>query len=329
MATRKILQFDKSGAPVGMVEFDDSGRLSDLRIVPELLPIIQGYKNQDMVAPVLFKEAPQTTKESGKFPSFGSDAWFLQDASRALRAETQKVEFPNSEVAFSLVENALGFMIDNRELEEFALGREALMTIRTQMINKLLDLKEEWDAASQATLTSNYDAAVSGAAYDWAGAGKPVDHISAQQEVLRQQVGAYADTIIFSPGAWNLFRLNSNVKSYLYAAPTKGQGVLVSEEIAAAILQVKTVRVGKMVKKNAAGTVANVWDANQTDNVILAYTGSGMGEPTYGMKFSKKGYPKVESYYWNPNKSEVFDVQRLYQYKITLASAGQLIYSID
>lgn len=319
----------KNGAPAGLAEFDDSSVLSSLRVVPELVPIIQGYKNAEMVAPFLFKDAPLVAKENGKFPGFGKEAWKTYDASRALRGEFQYVDMPNTAIEYTLTENSLGFQLDDRELEEFALGREALMTVRTSMINQALDLKEEYLAASQATLTSNYTAPVSGADYDWGGAGKPVDHIVAQKEVVRQQIGKYPDTVIFSPNAWNKFRLNSSVKGYLYYAPGGApQSGLVSEEIAAAILEVKTVKVGKMVRTNDAGTASNVWDANQANNVVLAYTGEGMGEPTFGMKFAKQGYPRATSYYWQPTTSERFQVQRILQYKITLSAAGQLIYGI-
>jgi len=269
-----------------------------------------------------------SAKENGKFPAFGKEAWKTYDASRALRGLTQHVEMPNSSVEYTLTEQSLGFMIDERELEEFAMGREALMTIRTNMIQLALDLKEEYLAASQATLTGNYTAPVSGAAYDWAGAGKPVDHIVAQKEVVRGQIGLYPNTVIFSPTAWNLFRANSSVRGYLYFAPNGASAGLITEQIAAQILEVDTVRVGRMVRTNDAGTVANVWDVNQSSNVVLAYTGKGMGEPTFGMKFAKTGYPRATSYYDQARKSEAFEVQRILQHKITLAGAGQLIYSI-
>ena len=80
----KVLQFQPGTSNVaGTIEFDDS-QLSTLRVVPELLPLLQGYTNEAMVDSSLYIPVP-VGKEAGKFPAFGQEAFKLWDASRALR----------------------------------------------------------------------------------------------------------------------------------------------------------------------------------------------------------------------------------------------------
>ena len=91
-----------------MVEFDDAV-LTTLQVAPELLQIVQGYKNGQQVAPFLFKPAP-VTKEAGIFPAFGQDAWNLADAERQLRGQVQHVDAAVGNVTFKLTEAALGWI---------------------------------------------------------------------------------------------------------------------------------------------------------------------------------------------------------------------------
>lgn len=326
---KEILQFNQDGSiSRQMMEFDDTS-LTQLQVTPELLQVVQGYTNGDQIAGVLYRDTP-VGKEAGIFPAFGTEGWNLADAERQLRGAVQHVDVAVGNVTYLLKENALGFMIDRRELQNYAMGEDELSMIRTNMVNAQLAVKDEYDAALIATATGSYDAAVSGAGYDWASAGKPVDHILAQKEVVRQAIGAYPDTAVFDPTSWKLFRTNENVRSYLskYTAVGSSQAVTISEQLAADILEVKTVKVGRMVMKNAAGTVSDIWSVNQSGNVVLAYTGTGIATPTYGFKFKHRDYPIAEMYWSSANKSNVYDIQNLYQYKITLKKAGQLIYSI-
>ena len=314
-----------------MVEFDDAV-LTTLQVAPELLQIVQGYKNGQQVAPFLFKPAP-VTKEAGIFPAFGQDAWNLADAERQLRGQVQHVDAAVGNVTFKLTEAALGWMLDQRELDNYAMGAEELSTIRTNMVNRQLSVKNEYDAAYQATLVSNYSGntniAKNGASLDWVNSGKPVSDILNEKENVRDQVGVYPNTAIFDPYAWRLFRTNEDVRSYISKFTAPGpEPVIVNEQIAAAILEVDEVKVGKMVNKNAIGTVTDIWSVNQTGNVVLAYTGTGLEEPTYGLNFIHKEYPKATGYFSQPHKSTVYDIQNLYQFKVTLAAAGQLIYGI-
>jgi hypothetical protein len=213
------------------------------------------------------------------------------------------------------------------------------MTIRTAMVQSMLDVIEEKEAATLATTSTNYPAArgLNGAGYDWAGAGDPVDQILSLQDLIRQACGRKGDTVVFDPKAWRLFRTNAKVRSYAsayLASAGAPSAQLITTAIAASILEVKKVVVGEMVSKDAAGVVTDIWGSVQAGNCVIAYTGNGMLEPTFGMKIQKNGYPKAESYWSNEHKSEVFDVQRLYTHKVGLPdstgdfAAGGLIHSI-
>lgn len=339
--------FDAKGNIIAMpspAEFSEAV-LGTLRVSdPVVTDLVLGYKNEDMIRETLFPDVP-VTKETGKVPGVGREGMQQWNANRALRGKTNHMEFKTGSMSFELEEQSLGFMIDDREGEEWAVSMDNLKAIRQRAVNMAIDIIMELQAAVAATTSGNYPAAASGAGLGWAGAGDPVKDISVTaREVVRSQIGAYPNVCVFDPTAWNLFRTNEAVRSYLSKYVVTGglpSAAMVTEELAAAILMVDKVVVGKSIYVTSADagfgdtvTTKDTWATVQAGNVVLARTGIGIEEPTYGVRFTKKGYPQSSAYRWEPQHSDVYETQHIYQIKHALvnatskALAGQLIYSI-
>lgn len=336
--------FGENGQPQGKyVEFSNS-ELSRLQVVPELAAMVLGYKNQDMIRDFLFSSFPAVDKENGKLPVAGREGQTQQAVDRALRGKVNHMSFKSGSLEYTLAEASLGFMIDDREKDSWAITPEQLMTVRQNAVNEAIDVYQELQVATLATTSTNYPSATSGAAKKWATTGDPVYDTLTEREVVRKNIGKYPNVAIFDPTAWKLFRTNEAVRSYaskFVVGGGKPVATVISEQLAAQILEVENVYVGKSIyvstgtgAAGSANTTSDIWSTVQSGNLVLAYTGSGMLEPTYGLKVVKKGYPKTESYRLQANKSDVYETSHIYQYLPALVDsnsdflAGQLIYSI-
>lgn len=337
---KRILQFARgSGEVIGiedspLAQFSEASLATQRVSDPVVLTVMQGYSNEEMIRESLFGVV-EVEKEAGKFPAFGREGLLRFNTNRALRGQTNKMEIKQGSVSFELDEHSLGFALDSREMEEFAGGPDRLKMVRQGMVNYALDVDAEIDAATTATTAGSYTAAVSGAGFLWATSGDPVKDIIAQREVIRTQIGTYPDTAVFDPTAWKLFRTNDAVRSYISKFTAPGPtAAIITEQLAAVVLEVKRVMVGKGVfAAGAAGvgdspTMADIWSTVQAGNVVLAFTGLGIAVPTFGMQFRKRGYPRSTAFRWEIQHSDIYETQLIYQHKITLKQAGQLIYSI-
>jgi hypothetical protein len=331
---KRLLEF-KDGAPQRVVEFAGDSQLSALRIQDALLTtLVQGYKNEQMVASTLFPEVP-VKKEVTRFPAFGQEAFKIYDTSRALRGPVKKMEVTTNNMVLELDEHSMGFMLDDRELEEFAGTKDALMTIRLKMVSDALDLEREHAAAVLATSNGSYGTNNKiSAPSSWSTSGNPIEDILLGREAIRSAIGQYPNVCIFDPKAWRLFITNSIVRDYIKYTQT----AVVTEDIAATLLEIPTVKVGRAVYGIGSGggageTALTTYDAwspaeTQAGNVVLAWVGTGYGVPSFGYNAIKEGYPRATTYRWEPQFSDVCDEHRIYADVITMANAGFLLYNL-
>lgn len=341
---KRILQFARgTGIPAGFTgqsaEFSEAV-LATLRVSdPAITDLVLGYKNQNMIRQFIFPEFP-VEKEAGKLPGVGREGLQQWNLHRALQGKSNHMEFKTGSVSFELEEDSIGFMIDDREAEEWAVTRDSLIAIRQRAVNTAIDIGQELGAATLVNTAGNYaaGAANSGAAFNWAGSGDPVkDWFTYIREPIRQQIGAYPNRAVFDPSGWKLFRTNEAVRAYAskYVSPGGPTAVIITEQLAAIILEVEQVIVGRSVYVTSAAagfgdtvTTADIWGVVQTSNLAGFYSAVGIEEPTFGLKFIKRNYPQATSYRWEPQHSDVYETQHIYQQKITLKEAGALIYSI-
>lgn len=352
---QRILNF-QDGKPTGVVEFAGDNQLGLLRVAdPILTKLAQGYSNQRIVADKIFPTVP-SEKETGRFPAFGQEAFKIYDTKRPLRGLVKKMEVVQGNVLISLDEHSLGFLLDDREGQEFALGADALRAIRAGMVSDALNLERDYNAAVLCTTSGNFGSGNKATGAGWnnwgAGTDNPVSQILIARDKVRQATGRFPNVGIFDPTAWRLFRQNTIVRTMVQytagvgvgasgtaGAPAggPGTGMIITEQMAAYLLELEEVYVARSIYGygpgggvgEAALTVADTWSTVQSGNFFMCYRGKPeLMEPAFGYSFMKKDYPQVAAYRMDSNESDAYDEKRIYTDAVTLATAGFLGYSI-
>jgi hypothetical protein len=320
-----------------IVEFGDpvlaAARIQD----PILTTQSQGFRNTDLIGDLFFPMVP-TEKETGRFPAWGKEAWKLHFTKRSLRGEVAHMEAVQGYIKLEEDEHSLGFELDDREADEYAVGRESMMFTRQTMVDDALALEREINRAIALTTYGNYNAGnyQSGSGFAWNASGDPITHFQAGREAIRAKIGKYPNVAAFDPTAWNKFRNNAAVRDRIKYSGSFAERAMVSLAAAAELLEVDQVVVGKAVYTGTifpgagetAAVTGDVWGAVQAGNAILAYRALGIMTPGFGMGAAKKGYPKTTSYRWERTKSWVYETEQIYADVVTLKDAAYLMYGI-
>lgn len=283
--------------------------LKAVRVIdPILSTIAQGYRQQDLVGMNLFPMVPVSVS-GGQILEFSKEAFRAYSTARAPGGATKRIQFGHLGKPFALENHALDGLLPREHVRDAKivpgvdLGTRA---IRQTMAAMLLSL--EVSQASKALDAALYDAqhkvALAGASKWSDDASDPIKQIDDYKEAIRTSTGRYPNVVLMSASAFKAFRNNPKVIDRIKYV---NKGVL-TEDIAATLLGVDKVVVGKAVKADDAGTFTDVWG----NNVVLAYSalGSlGLEEPSYGYTYTMDGHPLVEeSYYDETHKSWIFPV---------------------
>jgi hypothetical protein len=277
-------------------------------IDPILTTVAQGYKQQDLVGSNLFPAVP-VRQSGGQVIEFGKEAFRLAATARAPGSAVKNVQFGHLGKPFALENHALSGLLPVEH------QRDAMVTPGIDLARRALNntmaillLTLEVQQAGLATNASNYDVdhKVTLAGTDkWSDpAGTPIEDIDTGREAVRASTGRYPNVVLFSAVAWKAFRNNPSVIERIKHV----QRGVITTEIAAMLLDVDRVVVGKAVSANAAGDFADVWG----NHVVLAYTaiGSlGAEEPSYGYTYTMEGHPAAEEpWYDRSHKAWQFPV---------------------
>ena len=325
-------------------EFAAESQLAQLRIAdPVATQLVQGYTNAAMIGDRLFTPV-KMSKETGRFPAFGKDAFFIPaNIKRDVGENVQRIQVQSGYVAMSLSEYALGAAIENRERNEWAGAPDLLLNGKLNMVAGKIALYREKLQAVLATTVGSYlsGLALSGASKKWGGSTPTGDAVKDMLDLIllvQSYNGIRPNLVWFSPAAWALWRRNPAVIDLLKFAGTPASPARVTVEGTASLLEVAEVQIGYAVygtglvtgdvNKDAA-TCAYLWDSVHTANAGCVIRGTGGGiEPAFGYTWERINSPVVESYYDNRTKSQVWDYEHFFDPAVTLSSAGGVYYSL-
>lgn len=319
------------------------GRISD----PVAQGIVQGFTNTDMVGDKLFPSL-RMAKESGKFPSFGREAFVIPaNIKRGVGEKVQRILTQNGSIQMSLSEYALGVGIENRERNEWAGSPDQLLTAKLMTVTGKIALYREKLQATLATTSSNYASGnyASGTTYKWATDGDPIKDLRAGRLVIQGKTGRFPNKSWFTPTAWELLINNNNVKQTLKGLVNFGSltAGMVTPQMVAAALQVDEVIIASAVygtpsangsdgaPKKSALTVGYLWESVGSGVACagLAYVGEAAGiNPSFGYTYERQNSPVIESYYDNTTKSQIWDYEHFFDPAVTMNEAGYLLYSL-
>jgi hypothetical protein len=275
---------------------------------PVLTTVAQGYKNQDLVGFNLFPAVP-TALRGGKVIQFGKEAFKLYNTSRAPGGAIKRLQVGYQGSPFAIENHALAALVPWEIQDEASTYPGIDLTARsvsTVMKSLLLELEvQQATLAQNASLyDSNHKIALSGTSKWSDPSSDPIAQIDSYKEAIRTSTGVYPNTINFGAAAWVAFKNNPAVKDRIKYTQT----ALITEQLAAALLGIPNVSVGKAVSAADDGTFGDVWG----NNVVLAYTALGSlsaEEPSYGYTYRLNGNPTVDQPWYDPtHKSWIYTV---------------------
>ena len=332
---------------IQLKEFAANADLALLRIAdPIQTGLVQGYKLPETIGDKLITPV-KMAKESGKFPAWGKEAFFVPaNLKRGIGEKVQRVNVQNGSIQMSLSEYAQGVGIENREFNEWAGSRDQLITSKLDVVNGRVARMRELLQAIILTTYANYVSGNygSGASLKWATTGTPIANMRSLVLQVRKTVGQRANKAWFTPSAWELLINNADTKMTLKGLVNFGslEGGMVTPAMVAAALQVDEVLIGYATyatdslasitdgaPKKADPSDGYIWESvNATAaGVLVVGTGGGI-EPAFGYTFERMNSPVIESYYDNSTKSQVWDYEHFFDPAVTLNTAGAMYYSI-
>lgn len=321
-------------------EFAGDAQLNLLRISdPVATAVVQGYTNEELVGDKLFPTF-RMEKESGRFPAFGKEAFIIPaNIKRAVGEKVQRINTQNGYIYQSLSEYALGTSIENREMNEWAGTPDSLVNGKLLTVSQKIALYRENLQVVLATTYTNYASgnSASGASLKWATDGDPVIDMRNAILVVRKKIGRKPNKVWFTPTAFELFINNTNVLKRIQFGASPATPAQVTPEIVAKLLMVEECVVGYAAygtgsdggKGKTAPTMSFLWESVNSACAGVAFVGKASGiEPSFGYTYERMNSPRVESYYENQTKSQVWDYEHFFDPAITQNEAGYIYYSI-
>ncbi|MBT0665759.1 hypothetical protein KI809_15725 [Geobacter pelophilus] len=309
---------------MGRNEFAD--QLSALRVVdPVLTNLARGYSNAEAVAELLFPVVGNLTKESGKYMTFGKEAFRLYSTERALRANSNRIApgKPSSD-DFSMTEHDLEYPIDYREDEE---ANFPLQQYATNLTTAGIQVRREKLAADLACNPANYGnsnkLALAGDDCFSEPGSDPVGVVQDGDEALRSQIAKRGNGLVIGASTFALWKKHPQFMERIKATENK----VVTKQIMEEVLE-KPIIVGEMIYVDDAGISYDIWP----DMMLLFYQPPAikgqertMYEPSFGYTFRKKNKPVVDTYVTNGGKIQLVRTTDMFDVKIVGADAGYLV----
>ena len=318
-------------------EFAGNSQLGLLRIAdPVLTTISQGYQQQEgMIGNELFPEV-KTAKESGRFPAFGKEAFIIPtDIKRGIGGKVARMDVQTGWIQTSLSEYALGFDIDNREINEWAGTGDQILVGRQKTLDSKIALVREQNQSILATTTGSYTTgyAMDGAGKAWATTGNPITDCIQLINLVRKSNGQVPDLFWFTPTAWWLFTNNQKVIDRIKfgGTPMAPADLYIAGQAAVAkLLGVKKVLVAWAVFgtggtggfNQADLTMDYLWENVNGACAGCCITGLGWMVPSFGYTYVRLNSPIVESWYDNSVKSMKYDTEHFFDAAVTKTDAG-------
>jgi hypothetical protein len=271
-------------------------RLSQLRVVdPVLTEIARGYENAEFVSELLFPVAPMS-KEAGKIPQFGKEAFKIYNTERALRAKSNRVSPEGrSTIDVVLEEHDLEYPVDYREAEEDMFNAEENATL---VATGGIQLRREKMAADLARNAANYAASnkitLAGASQFTDAASDPIGVIETGKEAVRAKIAKRPNVMIMGAASYKTLKDHGKLLERIKYSQT---GV-VTVDLMKAIFGIPNIAVGEAVSSDDAGVLSDVWG----DDIVLAYVPQldkskrSRFNPSYGYTLRKRGQPVVDKY---------------------------------
>lgn len=269
-------------------------------IDPVLSTFAQGYSDPEFTGGLLFPAVPVDVA-GGQVLEFGKEAFRRYSTQRAPGAAIKRMQTGFLGRPYALENHGFAGVVpveiqrDALAVPGVDLGRRA-MSGALAVVRRNLEAQQAAIALDAANYDANHKIALTGAGKWSDPASKPITQISDYREAVRSSCGRYPNLAHFSAIGWQAFINNPEVTDRIKHTQTG----IVTEQIAAVLLQVDRVVVGKAIYADGADAFADIWG----NSCVLAYTALGSKEkeePSYGYTYTLKGHPAVMQPWYDPD----------------------------
>ncbi|HRP01596.1 MAG TPA: hypothetical protein PLE30_03000 [Candidatus Kapabacteria bacterium] len=307
-------------------------QLDKLRMIdPVLTGLAQSYSNFNLIYKELFPIVA-VTKQKGKIPLFGKEAFASRQTERAIRSRSNRILPSDIElITFETQEHDIEVALDYLENEE-SLNNLKYEKRLTKQLSDILELTKEIEAAELAQDTNEYSSGMyreltnAEAIDNPSSTINPIELIMESKESIRSKIAIYPNTMIIGVRAYKALLNHTKIVEKI-----KFTGVQkVSKDMLSELFEIPNIKVGMALTSNDNTTFSDIW----SDNIVLAYVDRSSSEerteynPSFGYTFQRQGLPETDTYFENGGKIKVIRCTDNYGIKITGKDAGYLIKNI-
>ena len=269
-------------------------------IDPILSTFAQGYADPEFVGFNLFPSV-QVDQAGGQIIEFGKENFLRYNTQRAPGTSIKRMQTGFLGRPYALANHGFAGQVpvenqrDAMAVPGIDMGKRA-MRGALATVRRSLEIDQAGVALNASLYDANHKVALVGTAKWSDPTSKPVTQIATYREAIRASSGRYPNVALFSAVAWAAFINNPEVTAKIIY----NQVGIVTEQIAAVLLQVERVIVGKSIYADSSGAFVDVWG----NNCVLAYTALGSmdaEEPSYGYTYTLRGHPAVLQPWYDPD----------------------------
>lgn len=302
--------------------------MGQLRVAdPVLTQIVHGYQNSESISGFLAPTVNVPTR-SGQVIKFGKESFAVTETGRAPSSKIRRVSASFDKESYFIEQNALGAEVPI-ELYEEAMNGAAKLNLRTlAAMRASAQLQQSWDAKVVSTV---YDSTKYETANVINAAGAVTDFdvlIQDAQEVIRRQIGRYANSAVIASDVARFIKRNAGYKDRIKYTSA---GSINTNMVAQWWDLSRGVKTAMRQKLNPDGTLADMVPAGtillfyNPDGVVndgfLPVMGADRAAAAFAYTYSLQGYPVAEAERYDP-ETRTFLTDIILEQSIQLVGLG-------
>lgn len=269
---------------------------------PVITNLVHGYSNSEGIA-AFIAPVVNVSVRAGKVVTFGKENFAVMDLARAPGGNVKRLGATYETRTFYLEQHAIGASVP-REAYEEALNGETKINLRTlAALRAAQTLEQSWEAR---VIDKVYDTAAYETANVVAAGGAVTNYdnlIQDAQELVRAQVGRYANSAILAPDVYRAVKRNAVYTDRVKytSADSVNLGMISSwwdlpRGVKVGMRQ-KINAAGALVDMIPAGTILLFYNPESDDDAGMGFLPSAQSDiakPAFAYTYLLDGYPMAE-----------------------------------
>lgn len=262
---------------------------------PTMMPGGVGWKQMPFIGGVLAPAVPSGRDMRLVWAEYGDYALVVDDDTVAFNGDVKPADASMTLHTESVKAHGRSVTIGNDEARVAAASGINLVAIKSGIPKRLVDLRREVLTATFFQTLSNYFDATHyetlAGTDQWSHKDSdPITKLRSYSRVVRAACGAKPNYLGLGYTAAEGLCWNESILALLKTANTLGNGIPVTLQVVATLLNTNVVAGEAIYKDQPGGSSIDVWG----DNAHLVYVGgAGLEDPKFAMTAESPDYPKV------------------------------------